>query len=106
MEAPALQIHCPDSVTGTLQVRGIVWVLRTAAALLVFAFTLLVLTSFAYEVAAERVLRQAAAAGMREAALPRATRESVESAVRRCMTIHNHRARAVQFQLDRGVRLR
>jgi hypothetical protein len=102
MDAPALQVYCGDTTINTLPVRGVAWVLRSTAALLVFVFASLVLTSFAYQIAAERVLRQAAAAGLREAALPRATSESVESAVRRSMTANDHRLRAIRFRLDRG----
>ncbi len=103
MDAPPLQIHHGDTAfDSALPTRGIAWVLRWAAVLLVFFFAALVLTSFAYQIAAERALRQAAAAGLREAALPRATSESVESAVRRRLMMHNRRLQAARIQLDRG----
>lgn len=120
MDAPALQIYRDDTVERgdtvdrgdaatdkTLPVRGIAWVLRWTAALGMFVFASLVLTSFACQVAAELALRHAAAAGLREAALPRATSESVESAVQHDLTTQNRRLRSVRIQLGRnGVPVR
>ncbi len=84
MDAPALQIFSGDDCAlAPLPVRGVGWVLRWAASLAVLAIATMVLVAFAYQMAAERALVRAATAGLREAALPRATNASVEAAIRR-----------------------
>jgi hypothetical protein len=84
MDAPALQIFSGDDCAlAPLPVRGVGWVLRWAASLAVLAGAATILVVFAYQVAAERTLVRAANAGLREAALPRATHASVEAAIRR-----------------------
>jgi hypothetical protein len=64
-------------------VRGIGWVLRWAAAILVLGITGIVLLDFAYRISAEQALVRAAAAGIREAAMPRATSHTIEQSIRR-----------------------
>jgi hypothetical protein len=64
-------------------VRGVVWVLRWAAAIAVLCAATVLLLNFAYRVAAEQALARAAAAGIREASLPRATNHTVEQTIRR-----------------------
>jgi hypothetical protein len=61
-------------------------VLRWAATLAVLGMSAVILLAFAYQLAAERALAEAAAAGLREATLPRATSRSVENTVRRHLT--------------------
>lgn len=64
-------------------VRGIGWVLKWAAAVCVLSATAIILLSFAYRLAAERALAEAATIGLRAAALPRATTRSVEQSIHR-----------------------
>jgi hypothetical protein len=62
---------------------GALWVLKWAAALGIIVLATNVLLQFAYGLAAERTLLNAARAGALEATLPRATYESIEAVVRR-----------------------
>jgi hypothetical protein len=62
--------------------RGVRWVLEWAAALAVLAIVSVTLLDYGHELAAERALSRAAAAGLRAAMLPRATDETVAWAVR------------------------
>jgi hypothetical protein len=64
-------------------VRGVGWVLKWAAAVCVLAATAVILLSFAFRLAAERTFTEAAAVGLRAAALPRATSRSVEQSIHR-----------------------
>jgi hypothetical protein len=99
MDAPALQLFIGDEeASSPVRVRGVGWVLEQAALIAVLVMTATALTAFAYELAAERALARAAAAGLREAALPRATTESVEATVRRRL--------AGGLALDRAARVR
>jgi hypothetical protein len=61
--------------------RGVLWVLRWAAALAVLFFSCGVLAEFAYCLAAEHTVVRAARAGALEATLPRATAISVNKSV-------------------------
>ena len=70
-------------------VRGIGWVLKWAAAVCVLAATAVILLSFAYRLAAERALTEAATVGLRAAALPRATSRSVEQSIHRELAKYN-----------------
>jgi hypothetical protein len=63
-------------------VRGIGWVLKWAAAICVLVASATFVLSFAYRLAAERALNEAAAIGLRAATLPRATKRTVEQAVK------------------------
>ena len=63
-------------------IRGVGWVLRQAAALAVLAIAAVTLLEFGYRLAAERALTRAAESALAEAALPRATRHSVEQSIR------------------------
>jgi len=83
-------------------VRGVGWVLRWAAALAVLSASATILVAFGYELAAERTLAQAAAAGIREAALPRATGRSVERAVRRQLASFLDLDRMTKITLERN----
>jgi len=107
MDAPALQLfRGDDPAVASPRVRGVGWVLQQAALVVVLAIATVALTAFAYELAAERALARAAAAGLREAALPRATNESVEAAVRRRLIGGPSLDRATQVKLARnGERL-
>lgn len=103
MDSQALQLYRGDSLSEhRLPVRGIGWVLRWAAAIAVLAFTILVLVAFAYQLSAEAALRRAAAAGMREAALPRSTSDSVAAVVRQQLSGRPQLQRALQLQLAAG----
>ena len=95
-----------DCAGDALPVRGVGWVLRWAAVAVVLAVSAMVLTGFAYQLAAEQALARAAQAGLREAALPRATNASVEAAVRRRLADGFGLERATQVTLARaGERL-
>jgi hypothetical protein len=90
-----------------LPVRGVGWVLRWAAAIAVFAITLALIAAFAFQLSAEATLRRAAAAGLREAALPRATSASVAAVVRRQLAARPRLMRGIQLQLaSDGVPIR
>jgi hypothetical protein len=78
-------------------VRGIGWVLKWAAAIAVLGATIIILLNFGYRLAAERTLARSAAAGIRAAALPRATSQTVEQSIRRELT--------GCFQLDRATQI-
>ena len=98
MDAPALQIFSGNEICArALPVRGVGWVLRWAATLMVLAAAAVILVVFGYQLAAERALARAAAAGLREAALPRATNQSIEAVVRRRL--------AGTLALDRATRV-
>ncbi|MGE3641065.1 MAG: hypothetical protein AB7G28_21095 [Pirellulales bacterium] len=100
MDAPAFHIYRGDTATAQhLPLRGIGWVLRWAAAMAVFGFTLLVLAAFAFQLSAEQALRTAARAGLREAGLPRSTRESVAAVIRQHLAARPRLMRATQLQL-------
>jgi hypothetical protein len=108
MDAPALQIFRGDDCAGErLPVRGVGWVLRWAATLAVLAVSALILVAFAYQLAAERALARAAAAGLREATCERATNRSVEAVVRRQLAgrFDLHRATTIELQQN-GSRVR
>jgi hypothetical protein len=62
-------------------IRGVTWVLRWAAALVVLIFSCGVLTEFAYCLVAEHTVARASRAGALEAALPRATTKSIAQSV-------------------------
>jgi hypothetical protein len=66
--------------------RGILWVLRWAAAILVLSFSCGVLAEFAFCLAAEHTVARAARAGALEATLPRATTSSIRESVARRLT--------------------
>ena len=98
MDAPALYVFSGDEICARpLPVRGVGWVLRWAATLMVLAAAAVILVVFGYQLAAERALARAATAGLREAALPRATNDSVEAVVRRRL--------AGTLALDRATRI-
>jgi hypothetical protein len=100
MDSPALQLYYGDvRVVGELPTRGVGWVLRWAAAYAVFVVTLALIAAFALQLSAEADLRRAAAAGLREAALPRATYESVVAVVRRQLAARPRLMRGFQLQL-------
>jgi hypothetical protein len=81
-------------------VRGIGWVLKWAAAICVLSTSAVILLNLAYRLAAERALVQAATAGIREAALPRASRRSVEQSIRRELANYIHSERDVSISLQ------
>ena len=62
----------------------------------------LILVAFAYQLAAERALARAAAAGLREAALPRATEQTVEAAIRRRLADYRALDRATRVSLAKA----
>jgi hypothetical protein len=63
--------------------RGILWVLKWAAAMAVLLYTGCVLVRLGYSLSAERALLHAARAGALEATLPRATHETIMQTVER-----------------------
>src|SRR3972149_1143722 len=100
MGAPTFELFRGDDCRcQPVPVRGVGWVLRWAAALTVLAASAAILLAFAYQLAAERALAGAAAAGLREASLPRATSGSVEAVVRRQLAgrFDVHRATTVEL---------
>ena len=107
MDAPALELfrgdECPFEVPAkNLPVRGVGWVLQWAATLAVLYVSAVILTAFAYQLAAEQALARAAAAGLREAALPRATSRSVDAVVRHQLASHFALDRATTISLERN----
>jgi hypothetical protein len=64
-------------------VRGARWVLQWAAALAVLSYAAAILSAFAFQLAAEKSLFRAAAAGLREATCERATDRTVAQSIRR-----------------------
>lgn len=100
MDSPSLQLYLGDTViTDGLPKRGVSWVLRWAAAIAVLAFTMVIIAAFGFQLAAESALRRAANAGLREAALPRSTSESVAVVVRQRLSAHPRLQRALHLQL-------
>jgi hypothetical protein len=79
----------------TRPVRGIGWLLKWTAAICVLSTSAVILLSFAYRLATEQALSEAAMAGLRAAALPRATSRSVEQSI--------HRELGNYLRSDRGV---
>jgi hypothetical protein len=75
-----------DATNKRMPSRGVLWVLRWAAALAVLFFSCGVLTEFAYCLAAEHTIARAARAGALEATLPRATTKSIAQSVARRLT--------------------
>jgi hypothetical protein len=108
MDSPALHLYHADArVVGELPTRGVGWVLRWAAASAVFVLTLALIAAFAFQLSAEAVMRRAASAGLREAALPRATSGSVAAVVRRQLAARPKLMRGAQLQLEaNGVPIR
>ena len=103
MDASALQLYRGEEIGADfLPVRGVGWVLRWAAVVAVLGASAAILAGFAYQLAAERLLQRAAAAGMREAVLPRATSHSVEAAVRCQLASHRGLERATSIALERN----
>ena len=101
MDAPALQLFCAVNCrTDNLPVRGVGWVLRWAATLAILFVSAVILTAFAYQLAAEQALARAAAAGLREAACERATSRSVDAVIRR--QLGSDLARATTIALQRN----
>jgi hypothetical protein len=72
-----------QGVVRSMPHRGVGWVLRWTAAIVVFWFASSVLVQFAYSLAAEHMLTRAARSAVLEATLPRATYESVRDTVER-----------------------
>ncbi len=103
MDAPALELfRADDCPVDELPVRGVGWVLRWAATLAILCVSAVILTAFAYQLAAEQALRRAATAGLREAALPRATSQTVEAVVRRQLIGHCVLSGATTVLLERN----
>jgi hypothetical protein len=80
-------------------VRDARWVLKWAAALAVFATTARVMFEFASDVSTEQALKQAAQAGLTEATLPRASRQSVAATVDRRLSAESIDPRNVNLIL-------
>jgi len=105
MDAPALTVCCDDEIAcNPLPVRGVGWVLKWAGTVAVFALAATILAGFAFQLTAERTLASAAAAGLREAALPRATSESVTAVVRQRLGEGGNLARATTLRLTQNGR--
>jgi hypothetical protein len=103
MDAPALHLFSADELTvDELPVRGVGWVLRWAATLAVLCASATILASFACQLAAEQALVPAATAGLREAALPRATSRTVDAVVRQRLASHFALSRATTVVLERN----
>jgi hypothetical protein len=79
--------------------RGIRWVLAWAGAIAVLTVAAVLLSEFAYVLAAERTLSVAARAGAREATLPRSSYQSVAAAVDRRLKQYPLLAKQLQLSL-------
>jgi hypothetical protein len=105
MGASALQVYGSETATRIeLPVRGVAWVLRWAAVVTVLSYSAIVLAAFSYHVSAEHALHQATKIGLREAALPWATSESVETVIRQQLSARHPGLRAASLQLTAGGR--
>lgn len=82
MDSPAFLPFPHVDETAAQPLRDVRWVLRWASLLFVLAMMVCIIIEFGYRLAAERAMYRAARAGVREAALPRANRQSVDRAVR------------------------
>jgi len=103
MDETALQLfRGDDSAALPVPVRGVGWVLKWAGVLAVLAAAAVILVAFACQLAAERALARAAAAGLREASLPRATEQTVEAAIRRRLADSRTLGRATQVSLAKA----
>jgi hypothetical protein len=90
-----------DHVAST---RGILWVLRWAAAMAVLFVSGSVLAEFAYCVAAEHTVARAARAGALEATLPRATTKSITESVARRLASFPDAAGQTRLAIQRNGR--
>jgi hypothetical protein len=103
MDAPALDLFSADEfAVEEFPVRGVGWVLRLAATLAVLGVSATILAAFACQLAAEQALVPAATAGLREAALPRATSRTVDAVVRQRLASHFALSRATTVILERN----
>jgi hypothetical protein len=103
MDAPALHLFTvSEREVDELPVRGVGWVVRWAATLVVLCVSTAILTAFAYQLIAEQALVRAATAGLREAACERATSRTVEAAVRGQLASHSALSRATSVHLERN----
>jgi len=103
MDAPALELfRAEDCPVDELPVRGVGWVLRWAATLAILCLSATILATFACQLVAEQALVRAASAGLREAALPRATSRTVDAVVRRRLASRFALSRATTIVLERN----
>jgi hypothetical protein len=80
--------------------RDVRWVLRWASLFVVIATLACVVVEFGYRLSAERAMYRASRAGVREAALPRASRLSVERTIRQ--RLGERLARSTQIAIARN----
>jgi hypothetical protein len=100
MEASSLQLFCHEPCgVEVLPVRGVRWVLGWAAALVTLLVAIAILSAFAYQLAAEQALTRAAVSGIREAALPRATSESIEAVIQQQLANHSALGRGTKVSI-------
>lgn len=103
MDSPGLAIYCEAQIAcDVLPVRGVGWVLKWAGTVAIHVLAATILASFAFQLTAERTLANAAAAGLREAALPRATSESVAAVVRQQLGRVGISARATTLKFEQN----
>jgi hypothetical protein len=105
-ERPAVAVKAPqvfevheDFAEPPRPVRDTRWVLKWAAAAAVFATAGRVLIAFAGAISTEQALHQAAQAGVVEATLPRASRQSVQATVERRLSAESMDPRKVNLTL-------
>jgi hypothetical protein len=79
--------------------RGVLWVLQRAAATAVLTCVATILVRFAYVVAGEHALHEAAQAAALEATLPRATYHTIWAIVERRLADYPELGRQLQFSL-------
>jgi len=100
MDAPALHVYGGEAAKRVeLPVRDVAWVLRWAAVVTVLLYSAIVLAAFSYHVSAEHALHQATTIGLREAALFRATSDSVETVIRQHLAARSPALRAASLRL-------
>jgi hypothetical protein len=103
MDSAGLSIFCDHEIArDALPVRGVGWVLKWAGTMVMLVLAVTILAGFAFQLAAERTLANAAAAGLREAALPRATSESVSQVVRQQLAAGGYPARATAMRFEQN----
>lgn len=103
MDSPGLTIYSEVPIAGDEPpVRGVGWVMKWAGTIAVLVLATTILASFAFQLAAERTLANAVEAGLREAALPRATSESVTDVVRHQLVVGGVLTQATLMRLEQN----
>jgi hypothetical protein len=105
METFAAKLYQDDDCAPlSPRVRGVSWVLGWATTLATLTLAAVLAGAFACQLSAEAALHRAADAGIREAVCDRASRRSVDAAVRRQLAGYGELEQAAVLTLARDVR--